>query len=205
MGVLDILKKALLTRVNDLVSLLIVVAGKLGVKVALFHVYTIHSPAQALPLPADEDAITVRHDIASSRPNEELLSIWDGGQRIGGLDLTNESHYVNHIRTCVAFDGWYMFNLGIVKPMRSRGYAKRLIEESLRTHPGERMYAMVAFANTPSRKLMESCGFTREDPIVYINILGRGFRNSRSRRYLRPVRMYPSNSSGGDVPIDRSL
>ena len=96
-----------------------------------------------------------------------------------------KGRYVSALRLQPWQDGWLLEGLQTHADHRGRGYAKKLIAESLRALKLEKVYSHISRDNAPSIAVHISCGFQKIlDHATYLD--GSVYHTSDTYRYENP-------------------
>lgn len=105
------------------------------------------------------------------------ISCRSDGEEIGHVRTLHDTIYIEEFDRVVRFNGWYLYDAYVEPQARRMGITRKGIQYCLHLAKESGVGDQYAFAlthvyNQPSRKTLESMGFTRSPDILYIRILG---------------------------------
>lgn len=128
----------------------------------------VHRARDGLPDTLAEDPVS---------PDDRVLSAVRDGATVGHLLLSNRPVWVPALGRRVSVPGAYVWRVYVSPEARGRGIGTALVREAVAvarpTFGVDRVHALVAPDNVPSRRAFASVGFVRDGRYTTVGVAGR--------------------------------
>lgn len=141
--------------------------------------------AGALPDPPDDvtasvveavDRVPGRLERAPLAPGDRLVVATAAGEPVGWCCLSDRPVYVPELRRRLRFEGAYLWRLYVVPDQRGRGVGTAIVARAIRAvredSGANRIVALVAPDNVPSRRAFDGLGFRPTERFTSVGCFG---------------------------------